>query len=403
MGKNFKKFMAILLSVSTVATSGTSSSMLVYASEADGTEVVAETQTTEEPTTETGGNTTEVVVSEDGTTTTEGTEGTEEADSEKSDETTTEEKKEGSTEGSENSTEEGTKKEETEEPEVKTGEVKFQATSKGGKIKVTGKDLLNDNIAYVEGAEPFKAVLELGEVIHVEITTDEGFEVATYKVTMDSGADAVNETEAEGTTYLTKDITVGEEGQLVSVEFKEIPKVEENTENKDANVDVSEGSTEEGADADDSQKVSGVVEENKDAEGTENTENTQDSDEGKKDEENVNSTESKDTQDSEEGKKDEENVDSAESKDTLEGTEDIEDEEPEEIVEGYPECNSYEMSEKKIWVRDTSFDPAKYSNYDNVVVLSSDFDGRDFVADDTFKVVNKVALVDNNDIIGLKK
>ena len=35
---------------------------------------------------------------------------------------------------------------------------------------------------------------------------------------------AVNETESEGTTYLTKDITVGEEGQLVSVEFKEIEK-----------------------------------------------------------------------------------------------------------------------------------------------------------------------------------
>lgn len=391
--------MAILLSVSTVATSGTSSSMLVYASEADGTEVVAETQT-EEPKDETEGSTTEVTPSsEDGSSSTEGTDAVKEEGSEKSEETTTEEKKEDSkTEESETPSEEETKKEETKEPEVKTGEVKFQATSKGGKIKVTGKDLLNDNIAYVEGAEPFKAVLELGEVIHVEISADEGFEVATYKVTMDSGADAVNETEAEGTTYLTKDITVGEEGQLVSVEFKEIPKVEENTENKDANVDVSEGATEDGSDADDSQKVSGVVEENKDAEGTENTENTQDSDEGKKDEESVNSTESKDTKDSEEGKKDEENVDSAESKDTLEGTEDREDEEPEEeIVEGYPECNSYEMSEKKIWVRDTSFDPAKYSNYDNVVVLSSDFDGRDFVADDTFKVVNKVALADNND------
>ena len=223
MGKNFKKFMAILLSVSTVATSGTSSSMLVYASEADGTEVVAETQT-EEPKGETEGSTTEVVPTEEGTDTTEGSEAVEEG-SEKTEETTTEEKKEESkTDESETPSEEETKKEETEEPEVKTGEVKFQATSKGGKIKVTGKDLLNDNIAYVEGAEPFKAVLELGEVIHVEITADEGFEVATYKVTMDSGADVVNETEAEGTTYLTKDITVGEEGQLVSVEFKEIEK-----------------------------------------------------------------------------------------------------------------------------------------------------------------------------------
>ena len=183
MGKNFKKFMAILLSVSTVATSGTSSSMLVYASESDGTEVVAETQT-EEPKGETEGSTTEVVPTEEGTDTTEGSEAVEEEGSEKTEETTTEEKKEDSkTEESETPSEEETKKEETEEPEVKTGEVKFQATSKGGKIKVTGKDLLNDNIAYVEGAEPFKAVLELGEVIHVEITADEGFEVATYKVT----------------------------------------------------------------------------------------------------------------------------------------------------------------------------------------------------------------------------
>ena len=179
MGKNFKKFMAILLSVSTVATSGTSSSMLVYASEADGTEVVAETQT-EEPKGETEGSTTEVVPSEEGTDTPEGSEEVEEEGSEKAEETTTEEKKgDSKKEESETPSEEETKKEETEEPEVKTGEVKFQATSKGGKIKVTGKDLLNDNIAYVEGAEPFKAVLELGEVIHVEITAEVGFEVAT--------------------------------------------------------------------------------------------------------------------------------------------------------------------------------------------------------------------------------
>ena len=222
MGKNFKKFMAILLSVSTVATSGTSSSMLVYASEADGTEVVAETQTEEPTTEETEEGRKAVVVDVPTETPTEETEVTPTEEAKESEDTTEGEKKDDAKESE--STDD---KEETEEPEVKTGEVKFQATSKGGKIKVTGKDLQNDNIAYVEGAEPFKAVLELGEVIHVEITADEGFEVATYKVTMDSGADAVNETVAEGTTYLTKDITVGEEGQLVSVEFKEINATED--------------------------------------------------------------------------------------------------------------------------------------------------------------------------------
>lgn len=417
--------MAILLSVSTVATSGTSSSMLVYASEADSTKVVAETQT-EEPKEETEGSTTEVVPSEEGTDTTEGSEVVKEEGSEKAEETTTEEKKDDSkTEESETPSEEETKKEETEEPEVKTGEVKFQATSKGGKIKVTDKDLLNDNIAYVEGAEPFKAVLELGEVIHVEITADEGFEVATYKVTMDSGADAVNETEAEGTTYLTKDITVGEEGQLVSVEFKEIPKVEEDTENKDTDVDVSEDTTEDGTTVDDSQKVTDVVEEDTTEGDTEEkkdedtnveitedttddgttaddsqkvTEVVEDSTEGATEEKKEEGTEN--TQDSEESKKDESNVDSAESEDTLEEIEDTLGETEDELgegkddsrsEEGYPDFNSYSERTEYIWEKDTiDLNVVNYYDDVNVTALSEVPDS--IKAGDSFAIEYEVSL-----------
>jgi len=86
------------------------------------------------------------------------------------------------------------------------------------KIKSTTGDecLIQDT-----DTDPLVLEYETGTVIEVEITSGEGYEVSTYKVTKDSGATVSSETFTSSSSE-TRTLTVGEEAVTVSVTFSEV-------------------------------------------------------------------------------------------------------------------------------------------------------------------------------------
>ena len=121
----------------------------------------------------------------------------------------------------------------------KIGTIKVKITNDGGKLKVTDSKGTQTEVAYVADNSIFTEDYVVGEVIHIELSSlKEGYEVATYKVTLDSGEAKANEVFEAGKTSLSKDVIVVEGTENIEVSFREMT-TEETTE------EVTEETTEE--------------------------------------------------------------------------------------------------------------------------------------------------------------
>ena len=272
-------------------------------------------------------------------------------ESEKETEKVTEATTESSEKTTEKETEEDTESEkvtekETEEvteTEVVKGKVTFLAASKGGKIivKDTSGNVIKE-VAFVEDGIPYEVEKEEGEVIDVEIVTDgEGYEVGTYRLTLDSGAEKENTVFDEGTATVSRKITVSEETQNVVVTFNEVEK-ETETETEDVTEKVTEVETE--VETDVETEVETEIEE---------------------------------------------------ETDILEDVESVEEPKQEE---GYPVQYSINTYRESVWNGDKYLDLSSYSRYENVVSEISEGTLVDVITlddGDTFKLKYKVCLAED--------
>lgn len=115
---------------------------------------------------------------------------------------------------------------EKEETAKETGSIAVSIKTPGGKVKVTA-DHQSYEVAYAEDAAAFVLKEAAETVVHLEVSTDkEGYEIGTYKVTMDSG-DVKEEKDFEtGTLSYFAELTVkAGETQTVEIDFQRSPDV----------------------------------------------------------------------------------------------------------------------------------------------------------------------------------
>lgn len=86
------------------------------------------------------------------------------------------------------------------ETEAPKGKFEVLIQSKGGKVTIKDSKGQSYEVAYAQGAEPFRLEETAGAVIHFEIQSDiEYFEIGQYKITLNSGAVREEKNFEEGT------------------------------------------------------------------------------------------------------------------------------------------------------------------------------------------------------------